>query len=134
MIKNILGSIARVDNVECIENVSSNTMQSISDRTHDKTHLEQQVKPLLPVFPDQSSFQTHAHDNSKSLIQLQDANVLPVIQHKFNMMLNNKFKCIISKCPTDFGRNNLVEMDLPTTGPPMATKPYIIPLKIQILH
>ena len=44
-------------------------------------------------------------------------------------MLNNKFTCTISKSPTDFGRTNLVEIDLPTTGPPMATKPYTIPLK-----
>ena len=104
-------------------------MQSISDKAHGKTQLEHQVKPLLPVFPDHSSFQTHAHDSNKSPIQLQDANFLPVIQHKPNTMLNNEFTCIISKSPTDFGRTNLVEMDLPTTGPPIATKPYTIPLK-----
>ena len=130
LLKNtILGSITRVDNVECVENVSSDTMQSICDKAHGKTQLGQQVKPLLPVFPDHSSFQTHAHDSSKSLIQLQDANVPPVIQHKLNTMLNNKFTCIISKSPTDFRRTDLVEMDLPTTGPPMATKQYTIPLK-----
>ena len=44
-------------------------------------------------------------------------------------MLNNELTCIISKSPTDFSRTNLVEMDLPTTGPPVATKPYKIPLK-----
>ena len=61
LLKNtILGSIARVDNVECIDNVSSDTMQSISGKAQDETQLEQQVKPLLPVFPDKSSFQTHA--------------------------------------------------------------------------
>ena len=48
-------------------------------------------------------------------------------------MLNNKFTCIISKSPTDCGRTNLVEMDLPTTGPPVATKPYTIPLKYKSL-
>ena len=65
LLKNtILGSIARVDNVECIENFSSNKTQSISGKAHDETQLKQQVKPLLLVFPDQSSFQTHAHDNS----------------------------------------------------------------------
>ena len=44
-------------------------------------------------------------------------------------MLNNKFTCIISKSPTDFGRTNLVETDLPTTGPPITMKPYAILLK-----
>ena len=33
------------------------------------------------------------------------------------------------KSPTDFGRTNLIEMDMPTTGPPVSTKPYTIPLK-----
>ena len=54
---------------------------------------------------------------------------LPEIQHKPNTMLNNEFSCIISKSPTDFRRTNLVEMDLPTTGLPVAMKPYTIPLK-----
>ena len=125
----MLGSIVRVDNVECIENVSSDTIQSISDKAHDETLLEQQVKPLIPVFPDESGFQTHAHDNSKSLKQLQDANILPVIQHKLNTLLNNEFTCNISKSPKAFGRMNLVEMDVPTTGLPMTTEPYTIPLK-----
>ena len=44
-------------------------------------------------------------------------------------MLNNKFACIISKSSTDFSRTNLVEMDLPTTGLPVMSKPYTIPLK-----
>ena len=83
LLKNtILGSITREDNVECIEKISSDTTQSISDKARGKTQLEQQVKPLLPVFPDHSTFQAHAHDSSKLPIQLQDANVLPVIQYK----------------------------------------------------
>ena len=71
----------------------------------------------------------HAHDNNKSPIQLQNANVPPLIQNKLNAMSNNEFACIVSKSSTDFSRTNLVEMDLPTTGQPIATKPYNIPLK-----
>ena len=44
-------------------------------------------------------------------------------------MLYNKFNCIISKSSTDFGQTILVEIDLPTEGPPIVTKPYTIPLK-----
>ena len=44
-------------------------------------------------------------------------------------MLNSKFTGIISKSPTYFRRTNLIEMDLPTTGPLISTKPYTIPLK-----
>ena len=117
LLKNtVIGSITKV------ENVSSNTTQSMSDKAHEEAQSQQQVKPLLPVFPDHSSFQTHAHGSSNLPIQLQDANVLPEIQHKLNTMLNNEFTCIISKSPTDFGRTKLIEMDLPTTGPSISTK------------
>ena len=44
-------------------------------------------------------------------------------------MINNQFACIILKSSADFGRTNLVEMDLPTTGLPVTSKPYTIPLK-----
>ena len=44
-------------------------------------------------------------------------------------MLNTEFTCIISKSSTDFSRTNLVEMGLPTTGLPVMSKPYTLPLK-----
>ena len=44
-------------------------------------------------------------------------------------MLTSKFTGIISKSPADFGRTDLIEMDLPTTGLPVSTKPYTIPLQ-----
>ena len=31
----------------------------------------------------------------------------------------------------DIGRTNLIELDIPTEGPPIACKPYSIPLKYQ---
>ena len=62
-------------------------------------------------------------------MQLQDTNVPSEIQHKLHTMLTSKFSGIISKSPADFGRTNLIEMDLTTTGPPVSTKPYTIPLK-----
>ena len=129
LLKNtVLGSSTGVDDAKCIENVSSNAMLSITDKACDEMQQRPQVKTLLPVFPDQSSFQTHAHDNDKSPIQLQNANIPPLIQNKLNEMLYNKFNCIISESSADFGQTNLVEMDLPTEGPPIATKSYTIPL------
>ena len=62
-------------------------------------------------------------------MQLQDASVQSEIQHKLHTMLISKFSSIISKSPADFGRTNLTQMDLPTTGPPVSAKPYTIPLK-----
>ena len=93
----------------------------------DLSHHRKQ-NPYFQCSQTAQAFQTHAHNNNKSPIQLQDANDLLEIQCKLNTMLASKFTGIISKYPTDFGRTNLIEMDLPTTGPPISTKPYTIPL------
>ena len=86
-------------------------------------------KHLPPAFSNHSSSTTHAHDSNKSPIHLQDANILLEIQCKLHTMLTSIFTVIISKSPADFGRTNHIEIDLPTTGPPVSTKPYNIPLK-----
>ena len=104
-------------------------MQSTSDKAHDEGQPQQEAKPLLQVFPDHSSFQMHTHDTNKLSIQLQDANVPLEIQHKLYTVLNSKLTGIISKSPAHLRRTNLIEMELPTTGPPVSTKPYTIPLK-----
>ena len=125
LLKNtILGSIAKVDNDESVQNIHSLQHHNVKD--HIKT---QPSKPPFPVFPHCSSFTTHAHNINKSPMQLQDANVPSEIQHKLHTMLTSKFPGIISKSPADFARTNLIEMHLPTTGPPVSTKPYTIPLK-----
>ena len=123
----VLGFITKVDNAEYVQNICA--LQSDNDKAHDKSQPSLEAKPLLPVFPDSSSFQTQAHDSNKSPIQLQDANLPLEIQWKLNTMLTSKFTGIISKSPADFGRTNLIEMDLLTTGPPVSTKPYTIALK-----
>ena len=120
----ILGFITKADNAENVQGIYS------LKHHHVKVNIKAQPsEPLLPAFPDRSSFTTHAHDSNKSPIQLQDANVPLEIQCKLHTMLTSTFKGIISESPADFGRTNLIEMDLPTTGPPVSTKPYTIPLK-----
>ena len=96
---------------------------------HVTKHLNNHTNLYFQSSRNNQAFQTHTHDDNKPSIKLQDANVPPLIQNKLNTMLSNKFTCIISKSPADFGGTNLVEMDLPTTGPPVAMKPYTIPLK-----
>ena len=115
----ILGSITKMDNAENVQNIYSLKHQNV------KAHPS---KPLLPSFPDHSNFTTHAYDNNKSPIQLQNVNVLLEIQCNLHTMLTSTFTGIISKSPTDFRRTNLIEMDLPTTGPPVSTNPYTIPI------
>ena len=120
----ILGSITKVNSTENVQHMYS------LEHLHVKANVKTQPSdPLLPAFLNRYSFTTHAHDSSKLPIQLQKANVPSDIQQKLNNMLTSKFIDIISKSPTDFGRTNLIEVDLPTSGPPVSTKPYTIPLK-----
>ena len=120
----ILGCVNKVDNVDSVQ--SSYSLKHHNVKANAESNPS---KPLLPGLPDSSSFTMHVCDSDKSLIQLQDANVPLEIHHKLNTMLTNKFEKIISKPSADFGCTNLIEMDLPTTGPPVSTKPYTIPLK-----
>ena len=117
----ILGSITKVHNAENVQHMYS--LEHPHVKANVKTHPSD---PMLPAFPDHSSFTTHAHNSNKSPIQLQDANMPLDRQQKINDVLSSKFADIISKSPTDFGRTNLIEMHLPTSRP---TKPYTIPLK-----
>ena len=97
------------------------------------TAKDPQVCKLLPAFPKNSNFQIHANNSSRPAFKLQDAENPQAARDKLNHMINNQFTCIISNSSTDFGRTNLVEMDLPTTGLPVASKPYTIPLKYKSL-
>ena len=112
-----------------MHNISWEKMQTTKNEVPGTTSQESQDQKLLPAFLEQSSFQTHAHDDSKLAIKLEDADVPPIAKSQLNEMLNTEFTCIISKSSADFGRTNLVKMDLPTTGLPVASKPYTIPLK-----
>ena len=74
----------------------------------------------------------HIHTTAtKSPLQLQDANVPLEIQCKLHTMLTSTYTGIIPKSPADFGRTNLIEMDLPTTGPVSTNLNHTF--KIQIL-
>ena len=130
LLKNtILGSLKPMDNVNSIHEVSWEKIQNTKCEDTSNTAQEPHTQKLLPAFPKHSNFQTHVNDNSKPDITLQDADTPQDIRDQLNHMFNTKFTCIVSKSSTDFGRTNLVEMDLPTTGLPAASKLYTIPLK-----
>ena len=118
-----------MNKIDFIHNVSWKKTQPTSNKTPGTTLQELQVQTLLPVFPEQSSFQTYAHDDNKPPIKLQDADIPQLVQSKLNEILNNEFACIISKSSAEFGRTNLLEMHLSTTSLPVASKLYTIPLK-----
>ena len=105
-------------------------MENVQSTYSLKHHnIKADAKPCYQHFQIAPASQHTCMTVIKSPIHLQDANVPLEIQHKLNTMLTNKFAEIFSKSPADFGWTNLIEMDLPTTGPPVSTKPYTIPLK-----
>ena len=118
----ILGSITKVDNAENVQNIYS------LKHHHVKANVKAQPSDsCYQHFPIASASQ-HTHNSNKSPIQLQDANIPLEIQCKLLTMQTSTFTGIISKSPANFGRTNLIEMDLATTGPPVSTKPYTIPI------
>ena len=130
LLKNtILGSLNLIDDAESVHEVSWEKVQNANNVETSTTVQELQTQKLLPAFPEHSNFQIHANNNSKLVITLQDADIPQHARDQLNHMLNNEFTCIVSKSSADFGRTNLVEMDLSTAGLPVASKPYTIPLK-----
>ena len=48
---------------------------------------------------------------------------------KLHDLLDRKYIHIVSQNVMDIGRTNLIELDIPTEGPPIASKPHTVPLK-----
>ena len=127
----ILGLINQIDNLESIHEVS---WEKIQDAKNEAISIaaqdpQTQTQRLLPAFPKCSNFQIPAKDNSKQTIMLQDADIPQNVRDKLNHKINTEYACTVSKSSADFGRTNFMEMDLPTTGLPVALKVYTIPLK-----
>ena len=58
-----------------------------------------------------------------------DADIPEIARKQLQELLKVKFDSIVSKSAVDIGRTNLIEPDISTEGPPVASKPYAIPLK-----
>ena len=63
------------------------------------------------------------------LRSIQDADIPEEARVQLQELLDRKYINIISQTTTDIGRTNLIELDITTEGPPIASKPYTVPLK-----
>ena len=83
---------------------------------------------LLPEIPSATILQIEPHNPyvSKSI---PEADIPEIAKKRLEELLDIKYNSIVSKSATDTGRTNLIELDIPTKGPPVASKPYTIPLK-----
>ena len=80
--------------------------------------------------PPESSFQPK-QNGSKQMILLQDAQTPQEAKDNLSSILEGDYNSTVSKSPLDVGRTNHFQMDIPTTGSPIACKPYPIPFKYQ---
>ena len=94
-------------------------------------HLEDILQCLLPAILLQSNFQPKPSNHIRESMILEDAQVPKEAQDKLSSLLQTKFDSIVSNLSNDMRRSNLFEMDIPTTGPPTAHKPYPILLTYQ---
>ena len=58
-----------------------------------------------------------------------DVEILEESRVRLQEFLNRKYMNIISQTATYIGMTNIIELDILTEGPPIASKPYTVPLK-----
>ena len=87
-----------------------------------------QKPQLLPKIPSTTNLhlEPYTNDISKSI---PDADNPEIARKRLQQLLDIKYNSIVSKSTADTGRTNLIELDILTKGPPVASKPYIVPSK-----
>ena len=83
---------------------------------------------VLPEIHKGTSLQLEL-DTKSPLRSMPDADILEEARVQLQELLNRKCINIISQATTDIGRANLIELDIPTEGPPITSRPYTVPLK-----
>ena len=68
-------------------------------------------------------------DTKSSSKSIPDVNIPEEAMVKLQELLKKKYIHIISQTTTDIGRANLIELDIPKEGLPIASKPYTVLLK-----
>ena len=106
------------------------TRQLAVEEVLDQQETQEQVHDLLPQMP-QTNLQLEADKPNHPKINTPNAEVLEKALNKLQNLLEVKYSTIVSKSATDIGRSYLIELDIPTEGPPIASRPYSVPLKYQ---
>ena len=124
-----LRSAERVDNIFSLDwDTLLQTRQLAVEEVLDQQKTKEQVHNLLPQMP-QTNLQLEADKPNHPEISTPNVDIPEKALNKLQHPLDAKYSTIISKSTTDIGRTNLTELDIPTEGPPIACKPYSVPLK-----
>ena len=63
--------------------------------------------------------------------ELEDAEVAPETRRHLEELIQ-KYDCIVSKHTNDINTTPLLKMEIETEGPPIASQPYVLPLKYHL--
>ena len=83
---------------------------------------------LLAEIPKGTKLQLEP-DTKSPMRSIPDADILEEARVRLQELLDREYMNIISQTTTDIGRTNLIELDIPTEGLPITSKPYTVPLK-----
>ena len=77
----------------------------------------------------QTNLQLEADKPNHPEISMCSSDVPEKALNELQHLLEAKYSTIVSKSATDIDRTNLIKLDIPTEGPPIACKPYSVRLK-----
>ena len=123
-----LVSLRSAEKVDNIFSLDGDIRQLAVKEVLDQQKTQEQVNDLLPEMP-QTNMQLEADKPNHPEISMPNADVPEKALNELQHLLEVKYITIVSKSPTDIGRTNLIELDIPTKGPPIPCKPYSVPLK-----
>ena len=104
------------------------TRELAEEEVLEQQQTPEQVHDLLPKMP-QTNLQLEAAKPKQPEISTPNAEDPEKALFKLQHLLEAKCSTVVSKSATGIGRTNLIELHIPTKGPPIACKPYSIPLK-----
>ena len=78
---------------------------------------------LLPEIPCATNSQLEPNTNNISK-SIRDNDIPEVARNRLQELLAVKYNSIVSKSAAHIGKTNLIELDIPTESPPVASKPY----------
>ena len=103
-------------------------MQAIKQVTN-LPETKEFTNQLLPETPSETNLQLEAEVLDRIKTVTHYANIPEQARSQLKELLETKYVSIISQSTTDIGRTNLLELNILMEGPPIASKPYSVPLK-----
>ena len=97
-----------------------------SEVTQEPNLLQQ--PQLWPVIPSTTNLQLKP-DTPNVCKSIPDADIPEVARKRLQELLDVKYNIIVSKSAADIGKTYLNKLGILTEGPPVAFKPYTVPLK-----